>query len=80
MLLLIVALSTSCSGTNSGRKRYNIPADIEMSLENLSQQTCSVVAVNQSEIKASFPDLYRSTKAFKEKQQVGMLAISDMAN
>jgi len=47
------------TSTGSGRKRYNVPSDIELSLENLSQQACSVVAVELEDVQARFPDTYK---------------------
>jgi len=47
------------TSTGSGRKRYNVPSDIELSLENLSQQACSVVTVELEGVQARFPDAYK---------------------
>ncbi|XP_060593744.1 uncharacterized protein LOC132748200, partial [Ruditapes philippinarum] len=53
--------------TTGGKKRYNVPSDIEASLEQLSQQSCDLIAVDRKEVETSFPDLLKvmDTPRFK---------------
>ncbi|XP_052802360.1 uncharacterized protein LOC128232698 [Mya arenaria] len=51
----------SVTSSNTGKKRYNVPSDIETSLENLSRQSCSLVTIDHKEIKTSFPEFYKNS-------------------
>ncbi|XP_052256970.1 uncharacterized protein LOC127862057 isoform X1 [Dreissena polymorpha] len=43
--------------STSGKKRYNVPSDIETSLDVLSQQSCDLIAADEAEVAMSFPPL-----------------------
>ncbi|XP_045175134.2 uncharacterized protein LOC123536222 isoform X2 [Mercenaria mercenaria] len=58
--------------TTGGKKRYNVPSDIEASLEQLSQQSCDLTAMNRKELEVSFPHLLQvmDTPRFKPQTSV----------
>jgi hypothetical protein len=77
LLLTINFHISMCSTTTGGKKRYNVPSDIEASLEQLSQQSCDLIAVDRKEVETSFPDLLKAmdTPRFKPQVKIAMKII-----
>ena len=53
------------SNTGSGKKRYNVPTDIEASLDHLSLQACPLVVLEQADAKPGPLNLSKSSAETK---------------